>query len=363
MITYTIENKNDADIIYAKVDADWIYSIDTYTEGEIKLSAATNISGEERTANVTVGYGAASCEVVLTQAGEGDINFSASVLSGEYLGDAATPGVGNYWIILSDRGFDSDGKSIANGTYYRIDAYGEKYEGSDAMVPIPEGEYEFDSANCLISGTFASEYSNFFVNNKDGKHDEKIAYEEGKMIVENGKITLELTINGEKHTVTYVGDTKLTDAQGEANILTTLTNDYKLDLSDHYMVYECYGDYYEYGYTNWMFVIKPNSNNGDCVQLDIITSYSDEADGFTGEYKASEVLAVSSFIPGWMNTGVMECSWVFTTDQTVLARLRDGKVVVTQDENGIYTVEIDVYDDLRNNITGRYVGTAINNKK
>lgn len=357
-ITYTIKNKNLEGYTFAKVDSDWIYSIDTKTDGIVTLHVATNCSNVSRTANIEVGYDSSSFNVSLTQAGEGDYNFTATTLDGEYYGDVYTPGAGNYWLKLSDRGFNSEGASMPFGTYYRIDAYGLVYSGDNSQIELPEGEYTYDPEGTYASWTFVADYSDFFVNDKNGKHEEKHAIESGKMIVKENQITLELVINGQKHNVVYNGDTTVVDARGDITILSTLDDDYALDLSNHTMIYECYGDYYDYGYTNWMFVIMPNSGTGDCIQFDIITSYSDEADGFTGDYVSSDVLATNSFIPGWVQSDVMECSWFFTADTSERAPMRGGTMSVKANDDGTFTVDIDVEDDLRNRIYGSWTGEA-----
>lgn len=366
VITYTVENKSPEGYTYAKFDAAWIYSIDTSIDGEVKLLVATNNTDISRTANVEVGYGNASFNVTITQSGEGDYNFTATQLSGEYYGDAYTPGAGNYWMILSDRGFTSDGKSQPFGTYYRIDAYGTVYSGNDTMIPIPEGEYTYDPDNKYASWTFAAEYTSFFVNDKDGNH-EKLTIDSGKMLVKGDSITLDLVINGEKHTVEYTGELSLPDARGDVNILTTLTEDYALDLSNHTMVYACEGDYYEFGYYNWMFVIKPISGTGDCIQMDIITAYTDKESGFAGDYVASDVLAASSFIYGWTQTSeegvLLQCSWFHTADFAEIAPMRGGEVKVKHNDDGTYTVDINVTDDLRNRIYGTWTGSATEHAK
>ena len=98
-IEYQLENSNPVDYIYVKTSADWIYSIDTQTSGLVEIGVATNETKALRETIVTVGYGSASFNVTLKQAGDGDIEFVATVLSGSYYGDALTPGVGNYWLI------------------------------------------------------------------------------------------------------------------------------------------------------------------------------------------------------------------------------------------------------------------------
>ena len=356
-IEYRLENRNPVDYVFVKSSADWIYSIDTAREGVVSLGIATNKTKALRETVITVGYGSASFDVKLSQRGDGDINFRASMLTGEYLGDALTPGVGNYWFILSDRGFNEDGTARPSATYYRIDAYGPVYQGYESCPPIANGTYTFDSENTYAEWTFTAEYSGFWVTNTNGKRDEAIAtFESGTMTVESGKVTLDVVVNGEAHHVVFVGDTTLVDNQGEVVIYSTLDGDYDADLSNHYMVYECYGDYYDFGYTNWMFVLAPENGYGDCFQFDIITGYQDIESGFTGDYISSDFLAMNSFIPGWTDGVNMQCSWFFTANQSEVAPLRGGEMSVKENPDGTFSVDINVKDDLRNTITGHWTG-------
>ena len=108
-IGYTIQNSNPEDYVYAKTSAEWIYSIDCKMDSnKIELGVATNTTGKERKTVVSIGYGSASVDVNISQAGDGEINFKAQTLRGDYYGDAASLGTGNYWFVLSDRGFNAD---------------------------------------------------------------------------------------------------------------------------------------------------------------------------------------------------------------------------------------------------------------
>ena len=356
VINYTLENRNPVDYVFAKTSADWVYSIECRS-GKVMLGVATNMSGKERETDVTVGYGSASFVVKVRQAGSGDINFRAPILWGDYYGDALTPGSANYWFFLTDRSFDSEGKSYPNATYYRIDAYGPLASGS-GVVAIPDGTYTYDPNDTYAQWTFTTEWSGFWVTDSNANRDAILKFEEGAtLVVEGGKITLSAKINGEQHNVVFEGENALLDGSGNVSVLTTLDGDYQADLSDHYMVYECYGDYYDYGAFNWMFVIMPNSGRGDCFQLDIITGHNDKESGFAGDYVASDVLKQWSFIPGWTDQTNLQCSWFFTADNSELAPFRGGNVSVVDNGDGTMTVDIDVTDDRRNRITGTWTGT------
>lgn len=354
VITYELENKAPEGYTYVKFDAEWIYAVNTNIEGEVTLLVATNATNESRTANISVGYADASFDVVLTQAGEGDYNFTATSFSGDYYGDTYTAGAGNYFLKFSDRGFTSEGATLPFGTYYRIDAYGTVVT-EEGTITIPEGEYTYDPERTYTTWTFVADATDFFVNDKHGKH-QKQPIESGKMVVKSDSITLELIINGDKHHVVYNGSTVVGDLRGDINILSTLEDDYTLDLSHHSMIYACQGDWYDYGYMNWVFHIKPDDGVGDCLQIDIITEHSDEKSGFAGRYTASEVLATNAFMLGWIYGGYLECSWFFTADQEEIAPLRGGEVTVKHNDDGTYTVDIDVTDDLNNRISGTWTG-------
>lgn len=355
VVGYTLENETIDGYTYAKFDAEWIYRIDTAKEGEVTFYVATNDTNESRTATIEIGYANSSFDVTLTQAGDGDYNFTASYFTGDYYGDFYTPGAGNYFLKFSDRGYTSEGSSLPFGTYYRIDAYGPIFSDEEEVITLPEGIYTFDPEATYTTWTFVADYTDFFVNDKDGKHTKR-EIESGTMHVTSDQILLELVIDGEKHNVTYNGSTEVADLRGDINILTTLEDDYTLDLSHHSMIYACQGDWYDYGYMNWVFQIKPDDGVGDCLQIDIITEHSDEESGFAGRYTASEVLATNAFMLGWIYGGYLECSWFFTADQEEIAPLRGGEVTVKHNDDGTYTVDIDVTDDLHNRISGTWTG-------
>lgn len=355
VIEYTLVGKNPVDYVYVKSDADWIYSMDTMDDGKIELGVATNTTGKARETVVTIGYGTATATTTLRQAGDGEMVFEAPILYGEYLGDALTPGVGNYWFFITDRGFSSEGNSLPNATYYRIDAYGPISTDVD-YIKIPKGTYTYDTENTYAEWTFTAEYSGFWVTDKDGRRGDIAPFEEGTLVVEDGKITLTVKVDGETHTAVFRGNATLSDSRGEVTVYSTLDGDYEADLSNHYMVYACEGDYYDFGYYNWMFIIAPNSGEGDCFQFDVITGYNDKESGFIGDYTASDYLATWSFIPGWTNMSQLLCSWYFTSDQSEMAPFRKGNMSVKDNGDGTVTVEIEGYDDLRNKITGKWTG-------
>ena len=355
-IVYTVENKLSEDQLYATANVDWIYGFSMKNEGELQLGIASNLTGSDRCGKVTIGCSDATATLMVYQAGDGAFVFEAQRLHGYYYGDQYSPGTGNYWFVLSDRGFDVDGRSYPVATYYRIDAYAPMPEQSASQYRIPVGRYSFDASNSLEPWTFSANYSGFWQTDAQGGRAQILPIEAGELLVEEGKMTLTLTIQGEEHTVTYAGTCLLEDLSAPGYVYSTLEDDYQADLSDHHMICKCYGDYYDYGYMNWMFVIQPNNGQGDCFQFDIITDKKQASDGFCGIYTSSDYLAVNSFIPGWTDGVQMLCSWFFTVDQSELAPFRGGEMSVTDNGDGTVTVEIEVFDDAHNKITGTWTG-------
>lgn len=363
-ITYTLQHATDEGQTYAKFDAGWIYRVDTSADGVVTLHIATNDSQESRSATIEIGYERSSFNVELTQSGAGDRSFKANYLTGYYYGEAYASGAGNYYLIFSDRGLSDDDKcTIPYGTYYRIDAYGPVFTDEASAITLPEGDYTFEAEPTYSTWTFVTDYTDFFVNSPSGKYEEKHAVESGTMRVRHDSITLELVIEGKRHNITYTGDTEMIDLRGDANVLSTLDDDYALDLSHHSMIYACQGDWYDFGYMNWVFQIKPENGVGDCLQIDIITEHSDEAGGFAGTYTASDVRATNAFMLGWVYGGYMECSWFYTANQSEMAPLRGGTVTVAHNDDGTYTVDIDVTDDIRNRIHGSWTGIGTEQQK
>lgn len=342
--------------IYAFTDVDWAAVSDTSVEGIISVSLRPNYGAESRTATITVGYEHVRHDVTIVQSVEGERLFTASMLHGVYYGEQFSPGLGNYWFFFTDEGFDEMGRYKPCGTYYRIDAYGPLATVENGTVRIPEGRYTLDTSNSKAEWTFTAEYATFMAT--DDKANTLIEKQPtaGTLIVESDRISIEWAIDGESHTAIYYGEPVIPDESATQIVYSTLTDDYTLTLDDHYMLYCCYGDYYEYGYQNWMFVIKPNDNEGDCLQFDVIAHPSYD-EGIVAHYVGSDYLAPQSFIPGWLS-GSFEGSWYFTVDQTQVAPFRKGDVVVTRSDDGIFTVDVDVTDDLGHRIAATWSGVG-----
>lgn len=359
-VNYTIENALIGEEVSVDTDVEWISVYDRMSYQKVVLSVAINQEGVERSTDVDFYYGGESFTVTITQTGDGEVIFNASKIHGYYYGEQYSPGAGNYWIIFTDNGYDDNGAPMPYSTYYRIDAYGEIYDGSAAEVEIPVGTYEFDIENTGDMGTFADDNSSYFVTDAEGNNQGSRHYQSGKLVVDEERMTLTVVIDGVEHKVVYEGRGKLMNVSHEQLVYTTLVDDYAADLSDHYILYENYGDYYDFGFQNWMVVIRPNAVSGDYFNFDIITTYQKEEQGFFGDYVGSDVLKAGSYIYGFVFDNYMEASWFYTSDADgvtgEMAPLRKGNVSMYDNGDGTITIDIDVQDEKRNRITGKWVG-------
>lgn len=358
-ITYSLKQDliDEQISVVFEEDCDWvqIYNRDLYRE--VRLNVMLNATGVTRSTTVQLYYGGESVSVVLNQKGDGDYYFVASDIYGSYYGDKFSPGVDNYWFIFIDNGFNENGGTMPNSTFYRIDAYGDLYAGTDSEVPIPVGTYVLDKDNTYAHGTFAVENSGYFVTDNMGQHGPAALFDSGELIVEKGRMTLNVVINGEKHTVIYEGDALLSNDANEVMIHTNLVEDYTADLSNHHIIYANYGDFYDYGYQNWVFLITPNEGDGDNFQFDVITNKKTIDEGFMGEYVGSDVLKTNSYIYGFEFDSQMEGSWYFTLSLSRYAALRSGNMSLIDNGDNTVTLDIEVYDELRNRITGHWTGS------
>ena len=355
-VTYTIDNAIIGEDVSVKTNAEWVGVYDRMGYQKVVLSVALNEESVERSTVVEFYYGSDSFQVTLTQSGEGDIVFNAEMVHGYYYGEQYSIDSGNYWIILTDNGYDGSGTPYPLSTYYRLDVYGEIYEGKDTEVAVPVGTYTLDMANTGDAGTIADDSSSYFVTDAVGYNNGSKHYESAVLVVEEERMTLTTVIDGLEHTVIYEGQAKLLNVADERVVYTTLTDDYAADLSDHRIIYENYGDYYEFGYQNWMMQINPNSGNGDNFQFDMITIFRTAEEGFVCDYVGSDVLKAGSYIFGFLLDNHLSGSWFFTSDQEEMAPLRKGELKMTNNDDGTVTITINVQDELRNYITGEWVG-------
>ena len=132
------------------------------------------------------------------------VNFTAEHMIGAYYGTEYSA-AHNYYFILSDLGFDSEGYALADGKYYQLDLYGvEGVVDAEGYIHIPAGTYTFDANSTAAEGTISSYYSGYYEVDSEGTgYAAKAAFEDGQLVVTDDGLTLTVTIAGVQHTVVY----------------------------------------------------------------------------------------------------------------------------------------------------------------
>ena len=252
-ITYTAEMREVTRVsepakVEAACEAEWVNDL-TVAEN-ITFTVAAN-EGDKRETKVVVTYGDKKFEVAVKQAAKESgeepepepepdqpVEFSAWDLTGSYYGDEYSPGVGNYYIYLSDMGFSEDGSAYAGGTYYRLDLYGPMFEGT-GDITIPVGTYSFDANDTCAEWTIGNYYSSMIAFDEAGNlttAENGDPYTAAELVVTESGMTLTATINGVEHIVTFSGKGNIVDER------TAPSEDINFTANYAYAIY--FGDQY-----------------------------------------------------------------------------------------------------------------------
>ena len=332
-ITYTIENPVQGAKVEATCDAQWVVDL---TVGEnITFVVEANESTAKRETKVEVAYNALAFEVTVKQAAADapvntGVQFEAQYLIGEYYGDFYSA-AGNYYIFFTDNGFDEDGFELPNSTYYRVDLYGALFEG-DGAVTLPVGEYTLDKENTLVEGTFSTEYSCYWTTDAYGEPEgDMIFFDAGKLVVTSEGVTLNVTIDGEEHTVTFAGEAIIEDCRVEKR---------ELEVSFASAVY--YGDSYAPGYADNFYLFLSDKGwdangwelpNATYYRFDIYTDIIDATEGLYIPYGTYTLDMNDSCEPG---TFSMSYSGYYIMDDeawdyVTVEYFADGTVTISEE--------------------------------
>ena len=292
-----------------------------------------------------------------------DADFTALDAYAEYYGDEYSPNTAdNFYLILSDRGFDENGDEYANGTYYEFDLY----TPITADMTIAPGTYTIDDSDTCEPWTVSTYYSSYYKMDEFG---DSIAVRDYPIsgyitINEDGSIYAEIQLDhsGATHKISYDGDIYIEDVRegsgggDSGDGLTTLTGDYTCSFDSHTLYYTNYGDYYDIGLDNYTLTLYSDDNYyGDIISLEIFTAGND----FTGNYTITDTMAANTAYVGCLEYGYyMAGSWYYTGDDEEYAALVDGEIEVLKNSNGTYTLTFFACDELGNDIDGTWTGLA-----
>lgn len=220
-ITYDILEMVVGAEVKAEANVSWIGNLDYRQQGKINFTVERNPNDEPREGVITVSYDKSKFEVKIIQAlseNPTNIVFEAEFLQGKYYG--VQGGLFNYYLVFSDLGLDANNKySTPNAHYYFVDLYLPNAPEDMENIVVPNGEYEYDINNSGWPNTFTHSFSWYHINDETGFQLSTAHYDTGKLIVEDGKVTLDITLQidyvQENHKVVYEGDWSLIDCTNE----------------------------------------------------------------------------------------------------------------------------------------------------
>ena len=354
VITFTAEWKDvtrnspvPEPVVEATCEADWVENL-TVAEN-ITFTVLAN-EADARETKVVVTYGDKSFEVAVKQAAKQNeqpepptgVNVEAKHFYGEYYGDEYSPGVGNYYMTLSDLGLTEDGYAYAGGSYYYVDLYGPLFDG-EGEITLPVGTYTLDASDSCSEWTIGAGYSLYIAFDENGNSlagDFGLPYTDAKLVVTESGVTLTATIDGVEHTVTFEGVADITDYRTDTGEV--------IEVTANYAYANYYGDQYTPGTAdNFYFFFSDlgvDENgwelpNGTYYRFDLYTEIIDTTNGIyipegTYTYDWFDSMQVGTFSDINSAYYVMDASGYDYIDNSSLG---DGSITFT--ESGV-TAEV-----------------------
>ena len=395
---YTVEaNGGDVYVTYTGVSGvnvtiiegqECINSIKTPATGIVVVNIKANATGAERTAVVDIVStdGDFNRLVVIRQkgganiGGNADVTFSAECMDGYYYGEKYGEGADRYAFFLSDKGLNNGGQAYTNGTYYYIDCF----SPANKSTELPLGTYTFDKSNSGAPYTINSDNSQLILTGDSVENTATKYMTDATMVVAANQITLQCTIDGEVHKVTFMGDLNLDDVSGEGGnsgdggnndptggqdgeAQSTLTSDRHVTFDgEHRAKWGYEGDYWQTGYSNYTIYIMNKSNGyvyGDTLQFDLITNNKSTDGQFAGKYTISDKPGKMIMVAGFTNNYAQAVgSWLYeyggssASGYKNYAMIKSGTAEFIDNGDGTHTVKLDGRDYKGNKITCNWTG-------
>ncbi len=397
-ITYNIRESIEGQSIKTNIinGNEMISNITYPATGVILVDVEAN-DGAQRVAVIEVSYGEEAANITIQQKGSGngggngngdnggsteaDVEFQASFINGYYYGEKYGEGTDRYAFFLSDQGLNNGGQAYTNGTYYYIDCF----SPANKSLTLPLGTYTFDMSNTGGAYTINSENSQLILTGDSVETTTSVYMTDAKMVVSANKITLEATIDGKLHKVTFFGSLELEDVSGEnpdnggnggnddplggqdGEAQSTLTGDRHVTFDgEHRAKWGYEGDYWQTGYSNYTIYIMNKSGGyvyGDTLQFDLITDNTSTDGKFAGKYTISDKPGKLVMVAGFTNKYAQAVgSWLYeygggsASGYKNYAMIKTGTAEFIDNGNGTHTVILDGRDCKGNKITCNWTG-------
>ena len=290
VITYTLENKKEDVELSATCEAEWVSAP---VVGETITFTVSANDGEARQTKVVVAYDTQSFEVAIAQSAKVEtpaptpnvVEFEAQYFVGQYYGSYYTPTAGNYYVHLSDIGFDETGDFVANGQYITLDIYAPLYEGEESSyVPLPIGTYNLDENGTMAQWTIDHRYSAY--TKTDGTADgDGLKFDEAQLVVTENDAVFTGKSGEVTYRITFTGEAVI------ANVEVEKPEEVIFEASESWCFY--YGDYYNPGVADDFYLFFSDLGvdadgyevaNGKYYRFDVYTTPIDKANGIALPY-------------------------------------------------------------------------------
>ena len=356
-VRYVISSpSDDAQVAVSSDNTEMISSVEVISEDTVKVVVAANKTDAERQGTVTIEYKDESVSVLFVQEPMDSVVVVANQLIGNYYGERLCPGLGYYWIIMSDGGI-VDGEATKGSEFFRIDLIAPMAEDED-NIRIPDGYYRYDATNSLEEYTIPNLGNTDFSYIDDGGMAWAEPFVDASLEVSGSRFTLKANTENSSYYVTFEGEYTIT-ANIISDNISTLEEDLEIDLTGCTGTLSNYGDYWLCGYTNWgiEFVHSKGLKYGTYLVLDFISESTTSCvgtyrySGFSGEDSTKPNFAPGFYVPGMRisDDGVHMMGSLVQINRDgkgiAQAPLYGGEFTISQNEDGTYHIVIDAVDD------------------
>lgn len=206
VITYVLKNASEGASVEVACEADWVVNLKVGKE--VSFSVLPN-EGDSRATEIVVSYKGQSFKVSVEQAARErvyDHTFNAELFYAVYVGVQDT-GAHNYYVMVSDLGFDPYGNVMPGAMSYCFDLFSvEPVVGANGSKSVPYGTYLFDENDTGTKWTVGKSGSDYTLANADGSdYDEYELFDELTVVVSESGIVAIGVIKGDTYKIVYDG--------------------------------------------------------------------------------------------------------------------------------------------------------------
>lgn len=359
-ISYTVENPVDGAVVELTSDADWVSGPDYSAENVVSVTVAPNNDNADRNANLllTYKYGEGEVvegEIIVHQVYQYDYNFEAEHVYGGYFTER-TGEEPDYCLIFSDLGMSESEGYVGNGTYYRLDICVGSAPEDYGNIVIPEGTYSLskdlvrsnsfwgtvnsDVSEWVVSSLFTEGTVTVTVDGNKNKYEAVLTDEEGKIhhLTFDGSDALDLYCNAGLKVINW--DMELTDVRIASNLEYVDGNEDMMMLT-------------------WTLAAgKDVETDLTLLSVEMYAPF-DQYKLLPGSYKISSEMTAYTMFPGYVDLSTLYPYGTYAVyadeNTSVLALFTDGSIDVTEND-GIYTVDINLLTAEGFSVTGTYKG-------